>query len=308
MDMQNYRKLLGIMLVIIALCFFSSRGWAAGTARNFTVDFSNAAFSSVSGNALRMQSSGVSVNIITTDPITGQTSASTYTYDVIWEFNYDNNTLGIVSATRTTGGGTTTTGGSTVTDVEGNVYNTVTIGAQTWMKENLKVTKYRDGTAIPTTTSSIYNETSPKYQWAYDGAESNVSTYGRLYTWYAATDSRGVCPTGWHLPTDAEWTTLTTYLGGESVAGGKMKETGTTHWSSPNTGADNSSGFTALPGGYRDYFGGTFYYLGYGGYWWSATEASSSNAWYRYLLYSSGGAGRGYSYEYYGFSVRCVGD
>jgi uncharacterized protein (TIGR02145 family) len=146
---------------------------------------------------------------------------------------------------------TITTGGSTVTDVEGNVYNTVTIGNQTWMKENLKVTKYRDGTAIGTTTASIPNDSSSKYQWAYNGAESNVSTYGRLYTWYAATDSRGVCPSGWHLPTNAEWTTLITYLG-ESVAGGKMKEAGTTHWISPNTGATNSSGFTALPGGYRN--------------------------------------------------------
>ncbi|MBI5184900.1 MAG: fibrobacter succinogenes major paralogous domain-containing protein [Nitrospinae bacterium] len=98
-------------------------------------------------------------------------------------------------------GGGTTGGGKTVTDVDGNVYNTVTIGTQTWMKENLKVTKYRDGTAIPTTTADISAETSPAYQWAYNGDESNAAAYGRLYTWHAATDSRGLCPAGWHLPT-----------------------------------------------------------------------------------------------------------
>jgi uncharacterized protein (TIGR02145 family) len=112
--------------------------------------------------------------------------------------------------------------------------------------------KYRNGDIIGTTTPAtldISSETSPKYQWAYDGNESNVATYGRLYTWYAATDSRAVCPTGWHLPTDAEWTTLTTYLGGESVAGGKLKEAGTTHWNSPIqelTTAVDSQGFLAV--------------------------------------------------------------
>ncbi|MBI5184526.1 MAG: chitobiase/beta-hexosaminidase C-terminal domain-containing protein [Nitrospinae bacterium] len=197
-------------------------------------------------------------------------------------------------------------GGTTVTDIDGNAYNTVTIGTQRWMKENLKVTKYRNGEAIPT-TRDISAETSPKYQWAYNGNESNVSTYGRLYTWYAATDSRGVCPAGWHLPTDAEWTTLMDYLGGESAAGGKMKESGTTHWNSPNTSADNSSGFTALPGGYR-YYDGSFYLFGYYGNWWSATEFSSTDAWDRLLYYDYGYVSRYYSSKNYGFSVRCVGD
>ena len=139
------------------------------------------------------------------------------------------------------------------------------------------------------------------------GDETYVITYGRLYTWHAATDSRGLCPTGWHLPTDAEWTTLTTYLGGESVAGGKMKEAGTTHWNSPNTSADNSSGFTALPGGYRGDFG-AFSYIGGYGLWGSATEANASYAWYRNLYYYNSDASRSLSYKYYGFSVRCVRD
>jgi uncharacterized protein (TIGR02145 family) len=175
------------------------------------------------------------------------------------------------------------------------------------MKENLKVTKYRNGDAIGTTTGSISNDSSSKYQWAYNDNESNATTYGRLYTWYAVTDTRGLCPTGWHVPTDAEWTTLTDYLGGSNVAGGKLKEAGTTHWFSPNTSADNSSGWTALPGGYRDY-DGSFHLMGSSGSWWSATELDATFAWYRYLSYVYGDASRAYIYEYYGSSVRCLGD
>lgn len=203
---------------------------------------------------------------------------------------------------------TPTSTATTVTDIDGNVYNTVTIGTQVWMKENLKVTKYRNGDAIPTTTANIFSgESSPKYQWAYNNDENNVSTYGRLYTWYAATDSRGVCPTGWHVPTDAEWTTLTDYLRGESVAGGKMKEAGTTHWISPNVG-DNSSGFTALPGGFR-VSEGPFIYMGDTGYWWSATEGEWYRyGWYRYLRYFNDYANRTADHKSYGFSVRCVRD
>ena len=117
------------------------------------------------------------------------------------------------------------------------------------MAANLKTTRYLNSDLIGTTalaTKDISVENEPKYQWAYAGDESNVSTFGRLYTWHAITDSRKVCLTGWHVPTDSEWTTLTTYLGGESVTGGKLKETGTFHWSSPNSGATNDSVFTAL--------------------------------------------------------------
>src|SRR5664280_2965928 len=121
-----------------------------------------------------------------------------------------------------------------VRDGDGNLYNTITIGTQVWMAENLKATKYLNGEIIGTTTANILEESSPKYQWAYGNDENNVPTYGRLYTWYAVTDSRSVCPTGWHVPIDTEWNALTTYLGGESVAAGKQKETGTTHWTTPN--------------------------------------------------------------------------
>ena len=157
-----------------------------------------------------------------------------------------------------------------------------------------------------------------KYYFDYGDNPANTTTYGKLYTWAAVmngavssaanpSDVQGVCPTGWHIPSDAEWTQLTDNLGGESVAGGKMKETGTTHWTSPNTGADNSSGFTALPGGYRD-SNGTFDYVGYNGYWWSASELSATEAWGRYLYYSYCGVNRGYNSKSLGFSVRCLRD
>jgi len=197
----------------------------------------------------------------------------------------------------------------TVTDIDGNVYKTVTIDTQVWMAENLKTTKYRNGNLIETTspaTLDITTESTPKYQWAYAGNESNVATYGRLYTWYAATDSRNVCPTGWHVPTDSEWTTLTTYLEGENVAGGKLKEAGTSHWSSPNIRATNETGFTALPGGYRNYYG-SFNGIGATGGWWSSTEYLTNYAWSRYMTYDSSYVYNNYG-KTYGYSVRCLRD
>ena len=198
----------------------------------------------------------------------------------------------------------------TITDRDGNVYKTVTIGTQTWMSENIKTTKYQNGDLIGSTTTvslDISNETTPKYQWSYGGNESNSDTYGRIYTWYAATDNRGICPAGWHLPTDAEWTTLTTYLGGESVAGGKLKETATTRWLSPNTDATNEVNFTALPGGYRNQ-NGEYTGIGNYGYWWSSTQNSMISAWNRSMSYGSSSVGRNASYERNGHSIRCVKD
>ncbi|MCX6302163.1 MAG: fibrobacter succinogenes major paralogous domain-containing protein [Bacteroidia bacterium] len=206
-----------------------------------------------------------------------------------------------------------------VTDIEGNIYKTIAIGTQVWMAENLKATRYNNGDLIGTTTPSTLNisdEIKPKYQWAYDGNESNVTVYGRLYTWYAVTDSRNVCPSGWHVPTDTEWTTMTTYLGGESeggasidnsVTGGKMKETGTTHWQSPNTAATNESGFTALPGGYRT--GDVpFHSIGADGLWWSSTECDINSAYTRSMNYSVGNVVSYYNFKKMGGSVRCLRD
>jgi len=140
--------------------------------------------------------------------------------------------------------------------------------------------------------------------WCYDNDPANCATYGRLYDWETVL---GVCPSGWHLPSDAEWTALTTFLGGVSIAGGKMKEAGTAHWSSPNTGATNSSGFTALPGGHRN-SNGSFGNLTYSAYFWSATENASSSAWYRLLNYNNESVNRYSNYKTNGFSARCVQD
>lgn len=198
----------------------------------------------------------------------------------------------------------------TATDVDGNVYKTVTIGSQIWMAENLRTTKYRTGVLIGTTTPillDVSGQASPKYQWSYGGNENNVATYGRLYTWYAATDSRGLCPTGWHLPSDAEWTTLSNTLGGDNIAGGKMKEVGTTHWANPNVGATNESGFTALSSGY--FVQGVFYDLGSaGGGWWSSTEANATNANYRACGVTHTQLFKANVGKYVGWSVRCLKD
>jgi uncharacterized protein (TIGR02145 family) len=198
----------------------------------------------------------------------------------------------------------------TVKDFEGNEYKTVTIGSQVWMAENLKTTKYQNGDLIETTTPvtlDIENETTPKYQWANGGNESNVATYGRLYTWYVVNDSRNVCPTGWHVPSDAEWTTLTTNLGGERVAGGKLKEAETTHWQTPNMGATNETGFTGLPSGYRDY-GGSFALVSKDGYWWSSTESSTYLAYYRSMYNNTNFVSRNDTDKQSGYSVRCLQD
>lgn len=164
----------------------------------------------------------------------------------------------------------------------------VTIGTQTWMSVNLDVD---DG------LGGIY---------AYANNEANVATYGRLYTWNAAVRVAASID-GWHLPSDAEWTTLTTYLGGLNVAGGKLKEAGTEHWNSPNEGATNESGFTALPGGYRHY-NGAFFEIGYLGFWWSATEYLASYAWYRDVIYNNSTVGRSNVDKEIGFSVRLIKD
>jgi uncharacterized protein (TIGR02145 family) len=195
-----------------------------------------------------------------------------------------------------------------MSDIDGNTYKTVTIGTQIWMAENLRVVRYNNGTTIPLVTDNTAwaGLTTPGYCWYNNDAATNKTTYGALYNWYTV-NTGNLCPTGWHVPTDAEWTTLTTYLNGESVAGGKLKETGTAHWASPNTGATNETGFTALPGGYRNY-NGTFNNIGYYGYWWSSTETSTTNAWNRLLNYNFSNVFRDFNNKEFGFSVRCLRD
>jgi uncharacterized protein (TIGR02145 family) len=202
--------------------------------------------------------------------------------------------------------------GPNITDAENNTYKTVTIGTQTWMAENLKVTKYNDGTAIPNITDNTQWSQLSTGAWSYYNNDvANNAKYGKLYNWYAVSKisngNKNVCPTGWHVPTDAEWTVLTEYLGSASVAGGKMKEVGTTSWNSPNTDATNTSLFTGLPGGFR-YNDGSFNSIGNFGYWWSSTEDSTINAWFRYLGSANGVAGRNDGTKSIGLSVRCLRD
>jgi uncharacterized protein (TIGR02145 family) len=202
-----------------------------------------------------------------------------------------------------------------VKDIDNNKYDIITIGTQTWMAENLKTTRYNDGTVIPLVTDGAAWGTAstngaPGYCW-YNNESSNLISYGALYNWYAinttTNGNKNVCPTGWHVPTDGEWTTLTTYLGGETVAGGKMKEAGLAHWDTPNTGATNESGFAGLPGGDR-YYDGTFGFIGGYGYWWSSTEDDTTYAWNRALNGYYGYVDRTSNGKGSGFSVRCLRD
>ena len=198
----------------------------------------------------------------------------------------------------------------TMTDIDGNIYKTITIGTQTWMAENLKTTKYRNGDVIPNVTvnESWAALATGAYCWYNNDAATYKVTYGALYNWYAVTDSRNIAPVGWHVPTDAEWTTLTTYIGGEAIGGGKLKETGTSHWATPNASATNKSGFSALPGGIRNNIG-TFNYIGIGSFWWFFSDNSTTIIWYRTLdnIHSN-------VFKYntdkkmIGFSVRCLRD
>lgn len=182
------------------------------------------------------------------------------------------------------------------------------IGSQTWMTKNLDVTTYRNGDIIPEVKDSATWAKLKTGAWCYyNNDPSNGSVYGKLYNWYAVNDPRGLAPEGWHVPTDEEWDTLTRTLGGEEIAGGKMKETGTKHWESPNTGATNSSDFTGLPGGLR-FDIGDFVGIGNRGFWWSATESLPSYIKYRYLLSVTGYLNQDGVSPQGGYSVRCVKD
>jgi len=188
---------------------------------------------------------------------------------------------------------------------DSQIYQYKTIGTQVWMTENLAYLPSVVGPATESVTDPYY------YVYGYDGtvvddakATSNYTIYGVLYNWTAALSA---CPPDWHLPSDAEWTTLTDYLGGESVAGGKMKEAGIAHWWSPNSGATNESGFTALPGGCR-YYDGAFTNFRTTGYWWSSTQHIDGTAGNRNLSYANSSVGKPYGYLDYGFSVRCLQD
>ena len=185
---------------------------------------------------------------------------------------------------------------------------TIVIGTQQWMRENLDVVTYRNGDVIPQVTDATAWAALTTGAWCYyDNDSANGAIYGKLYNWYAVNDTRGLAPTGWHIPTDAEWTILTDKLEGASVAGGKMKSVGTTIWTTPNILATNESGFTGLPGGHR-FYDGSFFYIGNYGFWWSSSQNVTASAWNRTLYYASGSASRNLNNKHFGFSVRCLRD
>jgi uncharacterized protein (TIGR02145 family) len=182
---------------------------------------------------------------------------------------------------------------------------TVKIGTQVWTSKNLDVSTYRNGDVIPQVQDANAWASLSTGAWCYfNNDASNGTKYGKLYNWYAVNDPRGLAPKGFHIPSDAEWTVLTDYLGGAAAAGTKMKSS--TGWDSNGNGT-NSSGFAGFPGGYRG-SDGTFSNVGRDGNWWSATESDSYSAWYRYLRYNSGDVFRSNDHRQEALSVRCLGD
>ena len=195
-----------------------------------------------------------------------------------------------------------------ITDIDGNKYNTVMIGTQVWMKENLKTKRYNDGSKIPNVKEdSIWSSLTLGAYCDYDNNPSISEIYGRLYNWYVVTltNPKNVCPSGWHVPKDEEWTILTFYLGDGHVAGGKMKEEGTVHWIVPNVGATNETGFTALPGGGRIY-NGPFGSIGESGLWWSSSELDSQLALFTGIANADSSVSNNSGLKNCGFSIRCI--
>ncbi|HEX2393949.1 MAG TPA: fibrobacter succinogenes major paralogous domain-containing protein [Bacteroidales bacterium] len=215
----------------------------------------------------------------------------------------DNNTTGIIfNADKTYG---------TVTDVDGNTYKTIQIGTQIWMAENLKTEHYANGDAITYITDFDMWENILEGAWTYYNDNENMNKdYGKLYNWYSVEDSRNICPSGWHIPDDPEWEALLSNLGGYLVAGAKIKETGLNHFAYTNEGSTNESGFTALPGGMKD-FGSISFDLGLSGYWWSSTNANDYydlDAYYYYIGRDVDPVLNGTGDKNNGISCRCVKD
>jgi uncharacterized protein (TIGR02145 family) len=199
-----------------------------------------------------------------------------------------------------------------LTEKEAVVFSgSVSIGSQVWQTKNLNVDRFRNGDLIPEArTKEAWKEAGERGEPAWCYYENNASNgiiYGKLYNWHAVKDARRICALGWHIPSDREWTTLTDYLGGEDLEGYKMKATGTAYWQTPNNGATNESGFSALPGGYRDSFD-SFSKIRLTAFFWSATENDIAFAWNRYLDNSIGNVNKGSNFKSVGASVRCLRD
>jgi uncharacterized protein (TIGR02145 family) len=242
--------------------------------------------------------------------VNGLTNGIAYTFTVI-----ATNAMGSSVASSASNSVTPT---APITDNDGNVYHAVTIGTQVWLAENLKTTKYNDGTAIPNITdNSVWVALTTGAYCDHSNTPDNSNIYGRLYNWYvvdnnpatkvASNGGKNVCPTGWHVPNDDEWTTLINSLGGESIGGGKLKEIGLTRWLTPNIGATNETGFTALPAGSRNE-DGSCDGIGVLGDWWSSTEYSATIAGGRYVTYDDAVVLKDEVSKIDGISVRCVRD
>lgn len=188
---------------------------------------------------------------------------------------------------------------TTVTDIDGNLYHTITIGTQVWMVENLKTTKYRNGNPIPNVNGEQWDNLTTGAYCIYNNNEENRTTYGLLYNWYALNDSRNICPIGWHIPTLEEWETL-------AYTGLELKEAGTTHWMNPNNCYSNNSGFKALPGGGCG-FDGSFNGITEYGYWWTASQDGTENGWMTIMNYQNAGSSGSVNFDkWIGGSIRCI--
>ena len=272
------------------------------------------------GNITLQGSSSVTVRGVCWSTYKNPTTSCTHTTDGSGTGSFTSNLTGLTAnttyyvrayATNSSGTGygnqiSFTTSPATVSDIDGNTYHTLTLGSQEWMVENLKTTRYNDGTSIPLVADNTEwnNLNTPACCWWNNDPSASQNIYGAMYNGFAVKNDK-LCPSGWHVPSDAEWTIFTDMLGGDYLAGGKMKESGLIHWLSPNTGADNSSGFTALPGGYR-YNNGVFCGIGAFSEFWSATEDTSGNVWGRVLANDKTEVGRGTWEKNVGISVRCV--
>lgn len=261
----------------------TERGFCFGTTQNPTTSD-------------RCVTSGSGVGTFSGD-LTGLTNATIY-YVRAYAINSVGKSFGIETSFSTS-----QTNSETVTDIDGNVYPTVQIGTQIWMAANLRTTRYRTGATITNVTNATTWAGLTTGAWAHYGNNSvNEMVYGKLYNWYAVADSRNICPTGWHVPSDAEWTVLSNFLGTD--VGFKMKST--SGWQDNGNGS-NASGFNGLPGGYRAY-DGFFYSIGLNSHFWSSTHVGDNDSWYRYMVRNDRILGRDSFVKQLGFSVRCVRD
>jgi uncharacterized protein (TIGR02145 family) len=202
---------------------------------------------------------------------------------------------------------TTNTASTTISDIEGNTYNTINIGNQIWMTSNLSTSRFRNGVYIPYILNSTQWATTKSPALSFYNHDNNFeSNYGKQYNWYAVADPQGLCPVGWHIPTNSDWTVLSDNLGGLNLAGGRMKNAGTTFWIFPSNGT-NASGFNGLPGGFRN-VDGTFGILLHNAYWWSATDENEQNAFSRSIVYTDNVLSVNSSLKNQGFSIRCLKD